>query len=739
MIKISAGLQELEIGDPTQKKIPLPEDLSRIPPSPLRQAIEILYPALAQANKVFAEAFDGLSKEEIEFSKRELQSFLLGNEDKRRLRHEDQEETEKALLIASRIDRGKMLQAAYIVASALDEALKLLSALDFSQIRDLAREERIVLHTPLGEILIGGVGDDTYTGKIPLLLIDLGGNEEYRFEEYSPLSVIIDLSGDDRYYSTENGWLGAGILGLGFLIDLRGNDIYRGKDFSFGAGFFGVGLLFDGEGNDRYISGIFSQGAGAMGVGILCDIEGDDRYQTDLCGQGFGFVGGGGFLLDHRGNDTLIAGGVIPDFREESNAFQTLSQGFGFGIRPFASGGLGILYDGEGDDIYEGSYFSQGSAYWLSIGLLIDRSGNDLYRARRYSQGAGTHWAVGALIDSEGNDRYISWGVSQGCGHDRSVGILWDGRGNDHYSAEWLSQGAGNDTGIGLLIDERGDDVYDGGKDRTTQGFGKFDTGRDEGSLGFLVDGGGEDIFSDKGKEGQRWKNGRWGGGIDYHGTFAPVWKEPFRGTSRSAATSFGFKEREGREWDRFILPELEGPLITGESQTRAADALSKRGPSIIPSLLKYLGINEVSLQGVLGEIFKRLGRENVEKLLLNTQREPVSKGEKRFLLYLLGEIGNPGSKKIFFKFLREDDPSAQAMALRGLSKLKETLSSEDARSLSKSKNRDVRRYLALSLQTTHRSPEFIPLLVELLNDEDFNVRFAAAEALRTFGTPLRN
>jgi hypothetical protein len=739
LIKVSAGLLELEIDPLSRQKAPFPEDFSKIPPSPLRQAVEILYPALAQANKLFTEAFDGLSKEEAEFCRRTFESFLFPNgEDKGLPRYKNQEEMEKAVFLASGTDRGRMLKAAYIVASALDEALKLLNQLDPSQMENLTRE-RIVLRTPLGQIVIGGSGDDLYSGKMPLLLIELGGNDQYRFEEYSPLGVLIDLSGDDQYYSSKTCWLGAGILGLGFLIDQKGNDIYRGDDFSFGTGFFGVGLLFDGQGNDRYISGIFSQGAGAMGLGILCDIEGDDRYQTVLCGQGFGFVGGGGLLLDYRGNDTFIAGGVIPDHREASNAFETLSQGFGFGIRPFASGGLGILYDGAGDDLYEGSYFSQGSAYWLSIGLLIDKRGNDLYKARRYSQGAGTHWAVGALTDYEGNDRYSSWGVSQGCGHDRSVGILWDGQGNDRYSAEWLSQGAGNDTGIGLLIDERGDDVYEAGKDGTTQGFGNFDARRDEGSLGFLVDGGGEDVLSGKGKERNLWGNGRWGGGIDYKGFLAATWKEPFRRVSRvSPPRSFKFKTYEEREWDRFILTELEGPLITEESWKGAAAALAKRGPSVTPSLLKYLEINDSGVQGVLEETFKRLGRKNVEKLLLDTESQAVSKRERRFLLYLLGEMGKLESKEIFLKFLREDDPSLQAMALRGLYKVKTTPSPEEARSLSKSKNPDVRRYLCLSLQTG-QDAEFIPILVELSKDADFNVRFAAAEGLRRFGAPLRN
>ena len=734
ILKTSAGLLEVEIKNDKWEKVPFPEEFNKIPASPLRQAIEILYPALVQAKKVFDEAFNALSKEEINFSKRKIESLLFDDlKDKHLFRYQNQGEIEKAFFLASKIDRKRMLQASYMVASALDEALKILDTVDPSKMAHLLKEEVTTVHTPLGEILIGGLGDNRYTGKIPLLLIDLGGNDQYRFDEYSPFSVIIDLSGDDTYISSDKCWLGAGVLGLGFLIDLKGNDIYRGENFAFGVGFFGVGFLYDREGNDRYISGMFSQGAGAIGLGVLCDMDGDDHYRTDLYSQGFGFVGGGGFLLDYRGNDTFFSGGLVPDHREESGAYQTLSQGFGLGWRPFASGGLGILYNGEGDDTYEGNYFSQGSAYWLSIGMLIDKNGNDHYKARRYSQGAGTHWAIGALIDFEGDDHYVSWGVSQGCGHDRSIGILWDGQGNDHYRAEWLSQGAGNDSGRGLLIDEKGNDVYEAGTDGT-QGDGKFDVRRDERSIGLLVDGEGEDIFSGKGKDQKLWRSGQLGGGIDYKGRLPAIWKESFRRDLVSdISISSRFKDmREDKEWSQFILSELEDPLATGESWTKAAEALSKQGPSVIPALLKYLEIKDVSVQRALEETFKMMGEKYLGDLHSFIQRDDVMKEKKVFLLYVLGHIRSPESKGIFLKFLNDKDRPMQAMALRGLYKLKELPPMEDAVKLSKSESMDVRRYLCLSLQS-HRNPEFIPLLTGLRKDPDFNVRFDASLALDAF------
>jgi len=430
---------------------------------------------------------------------------------------------------------------------------------------------------------------------------------------------------------------------------------------------------------------------------------------------------------------TFFCGCLVPDHRDTSGAFQTLSQGFGLGWRPFASGGIGILYNGEGDDTYEGSYFSQGSGYWHSIGMLIDKNGNDHYRARRYSQGAGTHWAIGALIDHGGDDRYLSWGVSQGCGHDRSIGILWDGQGNDRYNGEWLSQGAGNDAGRGVLIDEKGNDTYEAGADGV-QGNGKFDVRWDERSIGLLVDGDGEDIFSGKGRDQKLWRSGQVGGGIDYRGGFPAIWKESFRRDFAVELPVFSKFEEigEDKDWSRFILPQLEDSLLTGESWTKAAEVLAKQGPSVIPALLKYLEIKDVGVQKALEETFKKMGEKYLEDLHGSIQKGDRAKPERRFLLYILGDIGNPESKGVFVKFMNDKDPSVQAVALRGLYKLKVMPPVEDALRLSKSENRDVRRYLCLSLQS-RQNPEFIPLLMRLQEDADFNVRFDASKALEAF------
>ena len=58
------------------------------------------------------------------------------------------------------------------------------------------------------------------------------------------------------------------------------------------------------------------------------------------------------------------------------------------------------------------------------------------------------------------------------------------------------------------------------------------------------------------------------------------------------------FKDiREDKAWKESISSELEESPTTGESWTKAAEALSKQGPSVIPTLLKYLEIKDVGVQ----------------------------------------------------------------------------------------------------------------------------------------------
>ncbi len=341
-----------------------------------------------------------------------------------------------------------------------------------------------------GPLVVGGPGPNTYDMSKLARVYDVGGNDTYRYlpgdiyvdqaipgENGAPASTvkrrvlvraIVDLAGDD-VHEAQGDFCGpaTGVFGLSILDDHAGNDIYRSTgEFSIGAGLVGLGILIDRGGADRYentgpASG-WSIGAGYYGAGLVLDLGGDDVYIGEKLTQGVGGPRGLGAIIDGGGSDLYRANG--PSFASAYGTpavYLSMSQGFGYGVRGYAHGGIGAIWDFGGDDRYEAGEFSQGCGYAWAIGILHDFAGNDLYYGNRYSQGAAAHQAVGLLADDAGDDSYWSMtAASQGAAWDQSIAMLIDRQGNDGYRAGGLSQGSAAQQAIGLLLDLGGADRY---------------------------------------------------------------------------------------------------------------------------------------------------------------------------------------------------------------------------------------------------------------------------------------
>jgi hypothetical protein len=316
--------------------------------------------------------------------------------------------------------------------------------------------------TPIGKVMVGGIGAKIYADDAALIL-DLGGGNLYLNNAGGtrpgmPVALVINWGGHNHYISSENYSQGAGLLGGGFLIDLGGNALFVSRDGSQGAGFWGIGLLLHGDGGGIFSARKFSQATGQMGIGLLISGRGDDRYSCSYGGQGLGLFGGAGILVDEGGNDMYQLGGLEPDFRDPLRSTVSMGQGFANGVRPERGingvpGGLGVLIDEEGNDTYIADYFAQGAAYYYGLGILDDRAGDDRYLAGRYAQGAGVHSAIGVLIDRWGDDFYhASFGVAQGTGHDFGIGFFEDSQGDDRYWGGTLVQGAATNGSLGIFI-----------------------------------------------------------------------------------------------------------------------------------------------------------------------------------------------------------------------------------------------------------------------------------------------
>jgi hypothetical protein len=423
--------------------------------------------------------------------------------------------------------------------------------------------------TPLGRVVIRDAADDVHAaGSHVLLSVDSGGNDTYRDEAGAVdgaaagerkhhVGIAIDLAGHDTYgydavpdaldgarlpadrggrlhptepLSDADGPVslsetlrqGAARLGYGMLFDLGdGDDTYRSLRLSQGYGVAGVGVLYDEAGNDRYDGEAAVQGASHLGVGLLIDGRGDDHYHSYSQTQGFAGIRSVGILYDGDGSDHYVADNGNPDdggdplywtIQMPGKGNNSFAQGSAWGRRPpdsddvAMSGGLGILRDRAGDDVYVSSVQTQGSGYWFGTGLLSDGAGNDQYDARYYMQGAGAHFAMAIFLEGGGNDRYDQTfapkATSIGVGHDFTVAWHVDLGGDDVYRAPPLSLGSGNANGIGVLVNVGGNDVYQsaaepslGAASFSAEWYGACDACKKVATTGIFVDVGGADRY----------------------------------------------------------------------------------------------------------------------------------------------------------------------------------------------------------------------------------------------------
>ena len=249
-------------------------------------------------------------------------------------------------------------------------------------------------------------------------------------------------------------------------------------------------------------------------VSVAIDLGGADRYgpeepphsnaddgappPTPAFGAG---LGGVGVLWDGAGDDRYAVD----------------EQGLGYG-----QGGVGVLYDGGGDDLYLAHHAAQSSA-WFGIGMLVDQAGDDRYRSITQSQAAAGSFAAAALVDAAGDDLYYvepeaavaglggdyhsgdhilgnaSQGTAMGRRGDLTDGHSWAGglatlvdlAGNDHYQGGNWVQGVGYWYGMGFLLDAAGNDQYDAVYFSTASGAHY--------AIGALLDGGGDDRYTLRG------------------------------------------------------------------------------------------------------------------------------------------------------------------------------------------------------------------------------------------------
>ena len=401
-------------------------------------------------------------------------------------------------LVAEEIDFAHLINAAEVLTqlsnpqwlSKLETAFD--SHVETSHLHPaMTGEIKSLRKTPFGLLVIGGTGQNTYELNADIaVVVDLGGNDIYRGTIASASDVnqsnrvVIDLSGNDQYHSTVLG-LATGRLGVGFLFDRSGNDEYRLAPGSGGAGFAGVGLLLDSAGNDHYWGSKLTQGAAVGGAGVLIDEAGDDTFTSFGYSIGFGGPLGTGTVIDGSGNDRYQCGDIYssgynatdaPESRPGDPLFQYT--GFCLGV------GSGIRMRSKNPE-------QQGYSLAGGMGLLLDLTGNDQYQSANFSQGLGYFYGAGTKLDLAGNDIHNAARYGHGASAHYGVGLFIDSEGDDHYGSTGPGYNGATawDRSVAFSVDAGGgNDVYD--LSRST-GLGRAD----HNSFSLFIDEGGNDQY----------------------------------------------------------------------------------------------------------------------------------------------------------------------------------------------------------------------------------------------------
>lgn len=588
--------------------------------------------------------------------------------------------------------------------------------------------------------VIGGSGRNVYTGDFAAI-IDLGGNDVYEGraagavgELWTPVSFVLDLAGDDVYRNRDKLVnQGGALFGAALLWDLEGNDSYTAFHISHGAGLYGIGMLIDDEGIDFYEDGYFTQAAGNFGSGVLIDREGDDTYHSFNWTQGLGGPWGYGLLADDEGDDVYYAGGVYLHMPLDPDQYRSFSQGFGFGWRDVSSGGIGFLYDKQGNDKYIGEVYAQATSYWFALGMILDEQGNDLYSAAQYSQGAGIHHSVGALVDLEGDDHYFSrYGPSQGEGHDLAVGWLLDKDGDDVYYASG-GQGIGLTNSVGIFVDTRGNDDYTS-REQLSEGGANW--ARGTGGVGLFVDLQGQDRYAEKnkGSDNSVWTSGTMALGMDLDAVMPK--KEEWEDTTAVFPELDTMKTDSAKMARLFHYASLwEVGADIGKVRTGRRLLKEQFGAKAVEYIYKYefSTFNHLTLRAI-DAVFKDF-KDTADYYLyqgLHSKNDTIVRNS----IYYLGQLKIEGAGDTLVRMLEAQKSDSFVGTL--ISALG-TLKVEKAVPLIikyYNHKKERMRLRVVSALGEIKDTLGIPVLIKDLSDKSFIVKIAAIAALAGYGKP---
>ncbi len=456
-----------------------------------QEAIEIVKRALIEAKTAHAAALAPLTKSEVRELATNIYGVMVANNNAGHTLN-DRATGRRLVDLMEKMDRGALVTAAEALVPLSDPKL-------LEQLKDYPDDGNVMvagvsgrvaarIETPAGAIIIGGKGSNTYNldsmGDVALV-IDLGGDNTYYDGTVSinrPLLAIVNLGGHNNFQSSKPAVQAGAILGVSMIVNAEGGNRYDAADLAQASAIGGAGIIVE-FGNDNTYRGVKRVQAQAIGgLGVIISHGTGNKYHAGMWAQGLGGPLGFGIIDDIGGYDHYYVGGLyVNSYKPETPGYEGFGQGVGGGIRQVADGGIGMLLNGGGHNVYEFDYLSHGGGYWCGLGFARDFGGHsqrliarkNFYGGerteslfQRFGIGWGCHYAMGFCFDDKGHSTFEGSIMGSGMGWDCSVGALCVLGGHNHFAADQsLVQGNGSQGSLGILY------VY--GDDSEFKGWGQ--------------------------------------------------------------------------------------------------------------------------------------------------------------------------------------------------------------------------------------------------------------------------
>ena len=222
------------------------------------------------------------------------------------------------------------------------------------------------------------------------------------------LGAMLDIHGDDHYYSG-NWTLGVGYwFATGIAVDRNGNDIYESCYFTQGSGaHYCNGILLDEGGDDRHE--LFETAGAALGFGwdytnaLLINKNGDDVYRAKMISMGLAQIRSCAFLVDIGGDDAYYLGKGTPGLGEATFRRDYLSPSKLTPYYTYAKSFGGFIDIGGLDEYFEFDATSES--------LHPQASNNALWLqpARTDSTFGADNYGVGIDVESGTVPEFFKW------------------------------------------------------------------------------------------------------------------------------------------------------------------------------------------------------------------------------------------------------------------------------------------------------------------------------------------